>query len=230
MSQPNSPPSEAQLQRRRELRANYAKMMFGEDTRGRLLRASAIAVSRHGTRACTVQHILDEAKLSRRTFYKTFTSLEDALHDLYEVAVRVLKHTMNSAVARARTPLGKVIAALDTYLELQVLGGPLIIALQREAMHDGSPLFVHRHELIQSFVELIKRELFPIATLAVDANMALAIVSAAEGLVGWAGRERHFEDDDRIRIRHTLVQMLTRNFGLPFVEQEGASEAASTDE
>lgn len=223
MSQPNPPPSEAQLQRRKELRANYAKMMFGEDTRGRLLRASAVAVARHGTRFCTVQHILDEAKLSRRTFYKTFTSLEDALNDLYEVAVRVLKHTMSSAIGRARTPLGKVIAALDTYLEMQILGGPLMIALQREATHDGSPLAVHRHELVQELVELIREELVPIATLPVDHNVALSIVAAAEGLVGWTDRQRSFNDQDRLTIRHTLVILLTRLYGLPTAESDGSS-------
>lgn len=220
MSQPSSQPSEAQLQRRKELRSNYAKMMFGDDTRGRLLRATAVGVARHGTRACTVQHILDEAQLSRRTFYKTFTSLEDALNALYEVAVRVLKHTMSSAISRARTPLGKVIAALDTYLEMQILGGPLITALQREAMHDGSPLAVHRHELVNGFVELIRNELFPIATLAVDDNIALSIVSAAEGLVGWTDRQGPFLDEDRLRIRHTLVLLLTRTFGFPLAVQE----------
>lgn len=215
MTQPSPPPSEAQLQRRRELRANYAKMMFGEDTRGRLLRATAAAVAVHGTRACTVQHILDEAQLSRRTFYKVFSSVEDALHDLYEVAVRVLKHTIESALARARTPLGRVIAALDTYLELQVLGGPLIIALQREAVHEGSPLATHRRALFQSFVGLIQQELSPIATLPVDRELALAIVSAIEGMVGWPARPPVFRDEDRARIRQTLVQLLTRCFGLP---------------
>lgn len=213
-------PSQAQLQRRRELRANYAEMMFGDDTRGRLLRATAVAVARNGTRACTVQNILDEAKLSRRTFYKTFTSLEDALHSLYEVAVRVLRFTMQSATSRARTPLGKIIAALDTYLELQILGGPLIIALQREAIHDGSPLAVHRVELFDSYVQLIEDELFPIATLPVDHDLSRAIIAAVDGLVGWTDKTRSFSEEDRVRIRFTLVQLLTRTFGLVAVESE----------
>lgn len=195
-------------------------MMFGDDTRGRLLRATAVAVARHGTRACTVQNILDEAKLSRRTFYKTFTSLEDALTSLYEVAVRVLRFTMQSAISRARTPLGKVIAALDTYLELQILGGPLIVALQREAIHDGSPLAVYRVELFDAYIKLIRDELFPIATLPVDDDLSRAVIAATEGLVGWNEKTRAFNEADRVRIRFTLVQLLTRAFGLVAAESE----------
>lgn len=218
MSEKSPAPSAAQLQRRKELRTNYTQMMFGDDTRGRLLRATAIAVSRHGTRACTVQHILDEADLSRRTFYKTFSSLEDALHNLYQVSVRVLDQTMQNAVERARTPLGKVIAALDTYLEMQVIGGPLITALQREASHGDSLLAVHRDTLVNNFVDLIKKELVPVATLPVDDEIALSIVCVAEGLVSWSGRTSHFQDADRVRIRHALVALLTRTFGLPEAE------------
>lgn len=213
-------PSKAQLQRRRELRANYAEMMFGDDTRGRLLRATAIAVSRHGTRACTVQHILDEASLSRRTFYKTFTSLEDALNNLYEVSIKVLRSTMNSAVLRARTPFGRVIAALDTYLELQILGGPLMIALQREAMHDGSPLGVHRRDLLNAYVSLIEQELFPIAQVPVDIDTARAMISAAEGLVGYIPADHTFDESDRLRIRNTMIQIMTRCFGIPSPDSE----------
>lgn len=217
------PPSAAQLQRRKELRTNYTQMMFGEDTRGRLLRATAVVVSRHGTRACTVQHILDQADLSRRTFYKTFSSLEDALNALYQVSVRVLDQTMRAAVQRARTPLGKVIAALDTYLEMQIIGGPLITALQREATYTNSPLAEHREALVDHFLELIEQELMPVATLPVDKDIALSIVCVAEGLVGWTGRKARFEDADRVRIRQALVTLLTRTFGLPEAEPQSAT-------
>lgn len=227
MSQEAHTPSKAQLQRRRELRANYAEMMFGDDTRGRLLRASAAAVARHGTRACTVQHILDEAGLSRRTFYKAFTSLEDALNDLYEVSIKVLRSTMSSAVTRARTPLGRVIAALDTYLELQILGGPLMVALHREAMHDGSPLAVHRRDLLNAYVTLIERELFPIAQVPVDTETARAMICAAEGLVGFGEPDRPFDESDRLRIRNTMIQIMTRCFGIERVEPETSGDARS---
>ena len=227
MSHDESPPSAAQLQRRKELRANYAAMMFGEDTRGRLLRGSAIAVARHGTRACTVQHILDEANLSRRTFYKTFTSLEDALNNLYEVSIKVLRSTMSSSIARARTPLGRVIAALDTWLELQITGGPLMIALQREAMHDESPLGVHRRDLLNAYVTLIEEELFPIAQLPVDIDTARAMISAAEGLVGHVEPQHPFDESDRLRIRNTMVQIITRTFGLPNADADPRSESES---
>lgn len=207
-------PSPAQLRRRKELRENYTRMMFAEDTRGRLLRASAVAVSRYGTRACTVQHILDQAGLSRRTFYKTFSSLEDALHALYEVAVQVLRQTMDNAVLHARTPLGKVIAAFDTWLQMQIIGGPLITALQREAMHTDSPLAVHRDGFIRSVKELMEQELRPIATQPVDDDLLLSIIFAIEGLVGWTGRRDRFDDEDRMRTRQILVALLTRAFGL----------------
>jgi AcrR family transcriptional regulator len=190
-------------------------MMFSDDTRGRLLRAAAIAVARHGTRTCTVQHILDEAELSRRTFYKAFSGLEDALNTLYEVSVDVLNQTITRAVQREGSTFDRIMAAIDSFLELQLVGGPLIIALQREAMHNDSRLSLHRHRLVDSFVELIERELQSAErALTVSTETARGVILAIEGLVHHAERNGSFDECDRQRIRRSAVELIERVFGL----------------
>ena len=53
-------------------------------TRLKLIRATGRAVLRRGLRDATVADIVDEASLSRRTFYQHFRSKEDACLELYQ--------------------------------------------------------------------------------------------------------------------------------------------------
>ena len=194
----------------RQLRAAYGELMFGEGTRGRLLRATAVAVSRHGTRSCTVQLILEEAGLSRRTFYKTFKSLEDALNALFEVSVAFLTTIVQQAVASADTPLERVMGAVDAYLDLQIVGGPLIIALQREAMHADSPLAAHRGRLIEEFARLLEQELGPLLSRPADPLLWRAAISMIEGLVAHLERDGTFTHEHRQRLRAVIADLLLR--------------------
>lgn len=205
----------SERERWRGLRTSYGAMMFSDDTRGKLLRATAIAISRHGTRTCTVQHILDEAGLSRRTFYKAFSGLEDALNTLYEVSVDVLHQTITRAVQREGSAFDRIMAAIDSFLELQLVGGPLIISLQREAMHDDSRLSLHRRRLVDSYVELVEREL-AIASHArtTSSETVRAVILAIEGLVHHAERDGTFDECDRKRIRSSAVELISSVFGL----------------
>ncbi len=108
--------------------------MFGEGTRGQILKGTAQVVARQGVRGCTVQDVLNAASVSRRTFYKQFNSMEDALDGLFEVATAVLPATIEVAVASASTPVEQLERALDAFLNIQQLGGRLVIELHAEAM------------------------------------------------------------------------------------------------
>ncbi|MCB9787124.1 MAG: TetR/AcrR family transcriptional regulator [Deltaproteobacteria bacterium] len=60
---------------------------------------TAAAVVRHGVDGCTVQHILDAAGVSRRTFYRWFRDRDDALDALYEVSIALVVGTLQLSVA-----------------------------------------------------------------------------------------------------------------------------------
>ena len=90
--------------------------MFGEGTRGQILKGTAQVVARQGVRGCTVQDVLDASNVSRRTFYKQFGSMEAALDGLFEVATAVLPATIEVAVASASTPVEQLERAREPRL------------------------------------------------------------------------------------------------------------------
>ena len=128
--------------------------MFGEGTRGRILRGTAEAVAKHGVEGTTVQKVLEASETSRRTFYKYFGNLSDALDGLYDVAVQLVRATVEMAVAGEPIPERKLVRALDAYLDLQEVGGALITTLQAEALRPGSALGARRERLIDELVAL----------------------------------------------------------------------------
>ena len=94
--------------------------MFEDGTRGQILRGTATVIARQGVRACKVQDVLDAGGVSRRTFYKHFDSMEDALDGLFEAATAVLPDTIEVAAASASTPREQLERAVDAFLNLQL--------------------------------------------------------------------------------------------------------------
>ncbi|WP_063713813.1 TetR/AcrR family transcriptional regulator [Amycolatopsis nigrescens] len=105
------------------------------------------AAARKGYPEATVGDIVEEAKVSRRTFYEQFANKEECLLAAYEAAsVRVLRQVA-SAIDRRRTWEDNVCAVVDAYLAgitadpavskvilIEIAGaGPRALALRRRA-------------------------------------------------------------------------------------------------
>lgn len=183
--------------------------LFGSGTRGRLLRAMASAVARKGVRALTVQDALDAAQVSRRTFYKHFDSLEDALDGLFEVTTAVLPATIEVAVSMTDDPHEQLVRAIDAFLNLQQIGGRLIVELQAEAIRPDSLLAPRREAII---ADLVSR--FTAALPQADPLLLRGLIYAIEGLVIHA----HLGADEPpadgfAHIRRVVVPMLARLLG-----------------
>ena len=76
----------------------------GADTvRLRILRGAAAAFGRKGYGATSVEVILAEARVSRRTFYKVFRSKDDVLRVLFENSVARLLAAVREAEQKPRS-------------------------------------------------------------------------------------------------------------------------------
>src|SRR5882672_5525651 len=80
----------------RQIRAVRAERAE-ESVRIRILRAATTVFGRLGYGATSVEAILAEATVSRRTFYKTFRSKDDVLRVLFENSVSMLLGAVRDA-------------------------------------------------------------------------------------------------------------------------------------
>ncbi len=184
--------------------------MFGVDTRGRLLKGTASALVRHGVDGCTVQHILDAAGVSRRTFYRWFRDRDDALDGLYELSIELVRGTLQLAIAGENDALGRLVGTLDAFLDLQITGGNLIRVLQAEALRPDSRLAARRHALLDEVVSLFDAGLAPESSPARDPWYYRALVLALEGLIHHAHREGAFTNASRERVRGVALPLIFR--------------------
>jgi AcrR family transcriptional regulator len=184
--------------------------MFGDDTRGQLLKGTAQVVARKGVRGCTVQDVLDAASVSRRTFYKQFNSMEDALDGLFEVATAVLPATIEVAVASASSPVEQLERALDAFLNIQQLGGRLVIELHAEAIRPDSLLAERRESIISGLIAHFERAVTRSSGRELDPLIFRGLIYAAEGLVLYMHRDGEFSTEDRARVRAAVLPMILR--------------------
>jgi AcrR family transcriptional regulator len=70
--------------------AAVAEVVAPQSVRAKLLESAKRAFGRHGYASATVQHILDEANVTRRTFYRYFSSKDDVFAELLDGLVDVL--------------------------------------------------------------------------------------------------------------------------------------------
>ncbi len=189
-------------------RSQHSLEMFGEGTRGRILRGTAVSVSRRGVRDITVQHILEASEVSRRTFYKTFQSAEDALDALFEVSTRMFAGSIHMAAAGEPDPLRRIICAVDAYLDLQQVGGRLIMELQFESIRPDSLLGPRRERLFDMLVELFDNCVNRIVGRPVDPLLVRGAMLSLEGLVLHIQREGVFTDESRHRVRRVFLATL----------------------
>ncbi len=192
--------------------------MFGTGTRGKILRGTALAASRLGVQNITVQAILDAAGVSRRTFYKFFRDTEDALDALFEVSTQMLAGTIQMAVAGESEPIAKIEAAVDAYLELQQVGGRLIMELQAESIRPDSQLAPRRDKLLAMFSDLIGSNVTEALGRPIDPLVSLAALLCMEGLILRVQREGPLTDAMRARVRAVYLAMLMRSLGVPGAE------------
>ena len=200
---------------KRATRESHAMVMFGADTRGRILRGTAVAVAHRGVRATTVQHILDAAEVSRRTFYKFFKSAEDALGALFEVSTNLFAGTIQMASSAETEPMERIVSAVDAYLDLQQVGGRLIMELQLESLRSDSELAPRRERLFDMLVDLFLSNVTPILERKVDPLVVRGAMLSLEGLVLYLQRDGVFDDIARARVRQVFLASMSRALGVP---------------
>lgn len=191
-------------------------------TRAKLLQGTVRVIARKGVAAATVADILRAAGLSRRTFYLSFGSKDEALFALFEIVTDAMLKSIRVA-STSTDPVERMLQGFDAYLTLWQTSAKLSLALQTESMRSGSPLGPLRQRTIDALCADAASAHQRATGQSVDPLLFRAMHLALEGLLS------HSAEDSRVthqRIRGVLEPLVRR-----LLSPEGAplpSEPSST--
>jgi AcrR family transcriptional regulator len=123
--------------------------------RGQILLGAAAAFGARGHAGASVEHILAESGVSRRTFYRFFRSKEDVFEQLFESAAIMFIQAIRTAASAGGSPEEMLSRCIDAYLDLPTTAGPLFHVFQVEANRPGSSLFARRERVIEELVTML---------------------------------------------------------------------------
>jgi AcrR family transcriptional regulator len=155
-----------------------------------VMMAGAKMFALHGYRAVSVEHLLAAANISRRTFYRAFTSKDDVGLALYRFGTDGLIDSCRKALAEDGDLLTRVVRCIDLHLKNAATVGRLVYVLGGEASSQDSPLFPVRMAVHDRLVELLQaadreRRVDPLfvrtLVLALEAMVRSVLIEGDEG-------------------------------------------------
>lgn len=114
--------------------------------------------NQQGLEETSVQDLLHAASISRRTFYKYFTSKLDVLEDIYVLASRVLLARFEAELPTTRTREDLLERFVQISFDYQFSVGRIVGIMMEEALRSASPLARHRQQMQDKVVVLLQRE------------------------------------------------------------------------
>ncbi len=124
----------------------------------RVLQAASEVFGRIGYVNTRVEDILEEAGISRPTFYRYFRSKEDVFDAVDEVLSMSFLQTWTKAVASVEDPLDKIEKGVDAYLQWLQATGPIAGVTVQESSRPGSPLKPRREAALRMIVDVFRTE------------------------------------------------------------------------
>lgn len=147
-----------------------------------ILAAAMKVFAKRGFTATRVEDVLEEAGVARRTFYRYFTSKEDVLAAVYEVATTELLRALDDASEASAEPLAGVHAGVELYLDFHVQNANLLRVLVEQSVRSDSPLAGHRRLFRARMLGVLVRAAATRGVAPLDGFTYVALVSALEGV------------------------------------------------
>ncbi|MBH1986518.1 MAG: TetR/AcrR family transcriptional regulator [Burkholderiales bacterium] len=125
-----------------------------EELRTRIKAATAKVFADRGYHGLAVEAIVQEAALSRPTFYRYFSNVDEVLGVVLSEVNDRLVHDVQLAVRGAADPMAKVEAGLLAWRRWGEWVGPMLASIYAEMHQTSSPAYHHR----MGVIELISKE------------------------------------------------------------------------
>ena len=179
-------------------------------SRRRLIAAAAVVFSTRSLPEVTVQDVLDEAGLSRGTFYAFFADKADLLAALYRDSIDLLHARRLDATSHATTAVDCVLRGFTVFSEFHATSARLIRVLASEALRPGSPLGPIRDDFVERTVEFYASRIEDLDGRSPDRHTIRALVLMSDSLHLHMLNTTSVTDEDIDRLGQTLRTVITR--------------------
>jgi len=127
--------------------------------RAEILIHSMHVFAQRGLARTTVQHLLDAAKVSRRTFYKYFRNKMDVLEHIYRIFIDNMLLHFHQEMRQARSVRAIIHNTTKVYFDYHLSMGPVINLMMEEARSSGSALAPHRERAQRIAAQVVTAEI-----------------------------------------------------------------------
>ena len=137
-------------------RHGLARSFVARNQRERILAAVAEATQAHGFAGMSVQDIVTEAGVSRRTFYEQFKNKDDAFIAAFDEAAGRLISLVRTAYEQESTFAGRVSSGFQTFLEV-LAGSPAFARMCIvEVLAAGPEAVGRRNKALEEFARVLE--------------------------------------------------------------------------
>lgn len=126
-----------------------------EQVRARIVKATAEVFTRNGSRGSSVAQIIEEAGLSRPTFYRYFANATEPLNAVLDVSNAELVGGIGAALEASGEGVELAIRLIDAYLDWARGHGPMLRPLFAELHDPGSPVSEYRNSALDGIRALV---------------------------------------------------------------------------
>lgn len=179
-----------------------------EPVRLRILRGAVHVLGQLGYGRTSVEAILAQAGVSRRTFYKEFRSKEDVLRVLFESSVQRLLDAVQVASKSAGPAHSRLVASIEAYLQVHAKAGALARVLLLEQFSPGSPLAAQRDAAMAAFSALITAAIEREGRTRPDPILVHGVVAAVNQIAVQMAAEYPDGDWDIERAKRAMLRLL----------------------
>jgi AcrR family transcriptional regulator len=179
-----------------------------------ILAAAASVFTKKGAVATRVEDLLRAADVARRTFYKYFSSKEDVLAALYELATTELVRAVAGEATGTRDRLAALHRGIDVYLDYHVGNAALIKILVEHAIRSDSPLAPLRRSFRTQLVEIMGAAAHRATGERADPLTWVALLAALEGTSLYLVENGAPTAADLARAKKVMHTMLDRVIGV----------------
>ena len=154
---------------------------YRSSARAEILTHAISVFSTRGLERTTVQHLLDAASVSRRTFYKYFKNKHDVLESIYEIFVEHMVQFFKVQAEGASTVRDIISNTFSMYFDYHLSLGAMIRLMAEEARRMESVLWPHREKAFQSTAQVLQTEMYRVSGRKHDLLVFHTIIWTLEG-------------------------------------------------
>lgn len=128
----------------------------------------------------TVQDLLDQSDVSRRTFYKYFKNKTEVVESVYCLLVNMLEARYREEIEQMQTPKELLDKCIDVFFDYQQALGPVVLMLNQRASGSTGALGERRRLLQKNLVTLMDAQIYRLQGIHYDPWIFYSLLWAAE--------------------------------------------------